>query len=355
MLAAAAAIVLAGGGVYGGLRLAHETPAPARKVDRPAPVPPAPVEHLPATPRISLDAKDVPASDFVRTLGEKCGLSMVMPSSIQFRQTLQVHDAPCDQTIEVVLESEGLWYRYDPADKLVRIATRKDLDREDAAAGERHKLHTALGLVDDKLPAGAAVDLDFKDLPLADLLSLIAAVGKVSVVVPDSIGAHVTIKLTQVPWDRALATVLEANGLWYRYRDSGRLVRVATRKDLDREDAAELARRGTTAGRPASISDADVAVFDILLPGLEQLAEAVRTADHDCASATAAVTLATSRLGPLLETATKIDQRTKADPEAEAWANAHYAPKLAEPMNAILNGACASDAAYDRALQQFQK
>ncbi len=354
MLAAAAALVLAGGGVYGGLRLAHQEPlAPAHKAERPV-LPPMPVEHLPATPRISLDAKDLLAGDFMRLLGESCGLNMVMPSSFEFHKSLHVHDAPCDQTIEVALESEGLWYRYDAADKLVRIATRKDLDREDAAAVERQKLHSQLGLVEAKLPAGDPVTLDFKDVPLADLLSVIAAVTKINIVVPDSIEERITVKLAKVPWDRALETILEANGLWYRYRESGRLVRVATRKDLDREDAAELARRGTWGDRPASISDADVAVFDILLPGLEKLAEEVRTAD-DCAAATAAVTRATARLGPLLEAASKIDLRTKADPDAEAWAHAHYAPKLEQPMNEIMHGACASDGPYSRAVEQLQK
>ena len=37
-------------------------------------------------------------------------------------------------------------------------------------------------------------------------------------------------------------TILAAHGLWYRYRDNGKVVRIAPHKELDREAAAERAR-----------------------------------------------------------------------------------------------------------------
>jgi type II secretory pathway component HofQ len=63
-----------------------------------------------------------------------------------------------------------------------------------------------------------------------------------NVVLPDSINAQITVRLKGVPWQRAFQAVLEANGLWYRYRDNGHLIRIAPRKVLDAENDAEFAR-----------------------------------------------------------------------------------------------------------------
>ena len=88
---------------------------------------------------------------------------------------------------------------------------------------------------------GQTVDVHLKDAPIRDLLRLIADTGRVSIVVPDTIDARVTLDLTRVPWDQALEVILSSHQLWYRRE--GNLYRIAPRKELDAEDEAEAARR----------------------------------------------------------------------------------------------------------------
>jgi type IV pilus assembly protein PilQ len=88
---------------------------------------------------------------------------------------------------------------------------------------------------------GQTVDFHFKDAPIHDLLRIIADTGKVSIVVPDTIDAKVTVDLKRVPWDQALEVILSSHQLWYRRE--GNLYRIAPRKELDKEDEDEAARR----------------------------------------------------------------------------------------------------------------
>jgi type IV pilus assembly protein PilQ len=88
---------------------------------------------------------------------------------------------------------------------------------------------------------GQTVELHFKDAPIHDLLRIIADTGKVSIVVPDTVDAKVTLDLKRVPWDQALEVILSSHQLWYRRE--GNLYRIAPRKELDAEDEAEAARR----------------------------------------------------------------------------------------------------------------
>jgi type IV pilus assembly protein PilQ len=88
---------------------------------------------------------------------------------------------------------------------------------------------------------GQPLELHAKDAPIHDLLRIIADTGKVSIVVPDTIEAKVTLDLKRVPWDQALEVILSSHQLWYRRE--GNLYRIAPRKELDKEDEDEAARR----------------------------------------------------------------------------------------------------------------
>ena len=54
---------------------------------------------------------------------------------------------------------------------------------------------------------GATVDLDVKDANIHDVYRLLADVGKVNIVVPDTVTGKVTMKLKRVPWDQIACTV----------------------------------------------------------------------------------------------------------------------------------------------------
>lgn len=201
-------------------------------------VEPAPQARIPPGKKIDLDFKQASIHDVLRTMTEVCGLNTVTPDYINPKITINLKQAPCDQALEVLLESQGLWYRYEPKGNLVLIADRKQIDRD----AEMQVVRERAGYLDDALPDGPDLDLDFKGVSFHDLMRLFASAADVNVVVPEHINAKVTIKLQKAPWDAALRTVLEAHGLWYRYRPNGKLLRIADRKDLDRETEAELVR-----------------------------------------------------------------------------------------------------------------
>ncbi len=183
--------------------------------------------------------KDVRLAAALAELSDACGVSFVLPDGLQAKITAELSDVPCDQGIEVILESNGLWYDYIEPANLLRISPRRQLDAErEAAMARRQEMLRG----DDPLPPGPKLDLEFKDSPLHDVLRMIGSAGGVNIVVPDGIHGKTTIRLKQVPWDNALQAVLASHGLWYRYRENGKLVRVAPRRELDAEAEADIAR-----------------------------------------------------------------------------------------------------------------
>lgn len=212
-------------------------PAPVARPEGPRMKRPAPPK-VPAGKPINLDFKKQKLADVLRLVGEACELNIVLPDDIDATLTERLSEVPCDQAFEVLLESHGLWYDYNPEARLVRIAARKQLDMEaeDAIVREQN------GAADDALPSGTTVNLDFKNVPLRDLIQMLVDAGKVNVVIPDDISGAVTIRAKDVMWDQALQAVLAAKGLWYRYRDNGRVLRIAPRKQLDMEREDELVR-----------------------------------------------------------------------------------------------------------------
>jgi type IV pilus assembly protein PilQ len=74
---------------------------------------------------------------------------------------------------------------------------------------------------------GAAIDLDFKDAPVHDVLRLLADVGHVNLVVSDEVKGKVTVHFKRVAWDAAacaiagvhhLAMMIDGNVLLVRPR-----------------------------------------------------------------------------------------------------------------------------------------
>ena len=60
---------------------------------------------------------------------------------------------------------------------------------------------------------GAPIDLDVQDAQIASVLQLIGAVAHLNFVLDDRVQGTVTAHLEQVPWDLALAAILQSKGL----------------------------------------------------------------------------------------------------------------------------------------------
>lgn len=192
-----------------------------------------PEVRLDNTMLVTWSFKATPFHDAMTVAAKSCGLSIVVPDDLSAKVTAQLAQAPCNQALETILESLGLWYAYDRDANLVRVAPRRQLDIERAEAAERPPS------AHPRLPAGTQpLDLDFKHVPLHDLLPMLTVgIGKLNLVIPDDIAVKTTVYLQGVSWDRAFEAVLEAHGLWYRYREEGKIIRVAPRRQLDIEDA----------------------------------------------------------------------------------------------------------------------
>ena len=180
----------------------------------------------------------------IRQLAEVGQVNAIVPDEVRARVTVRMKKVPWDQAVEVILEAQGLWYEYTEDGNIMRIASRKQLDHEFYAAVERARFEAEhLHLIDHpRAPGGETVDLDFKDADIHHIMRLLSDVGSVNIVIPDHIRARVTIRMKGVAWNRAMETILQAKGLWYRYRENGKVIRIASRKPLDAEDYAEVER-----------------------------------------------------------------------------------------------------------------
>jgi len=66
---------------------------------------------------------------------------------------------------------------------------------------------------EEKEYEGTRVTFNFQDIPVRSVLQLIADVSDLNIVVADSVGGNLTLRLTNVPWDQALDIVMDARNL----------------------------------------------------------------------------------------------------------------------------------------------
>ncbi|MDQ3370933.1 MAG: type IV pilus secretin PilQ, partial [Myxococcota bacterium] len=86
---------------------------------------------------VDFDFKDAPIHDLLRIIADTGRVNIVVPDNIDAKVTVRLKRVPWDQALEVILASQGLWYRRDG--NLFRIAPRKELDAEDEAEAARRE------------------------------------------------------------------------------------------------------------------------------------------------------------------------------------------------------------------------
>lgn len=88
---------------------------------------------------------------------------------------------------------------------------------------------------------GRRIDLDLKDADIHNVLRLIGDVSRRNIVVADDVSGTVTIRLRNVPWDQALAVILQSKKLGMV--EQGNLLRIAPLDVLQKEREQEIERR----------------------------------------------------------------------------------------------------------------
>ena len=81
-----------------------------------------------------------------------------------------------------------------------------------------------------------SISVDFKDADIVNVIRILATESGRNVVIADDVKGKMSLKLHNVPWERALQTVLEAKGLQLIERD--RVIRIVSSEQLERERGA---------------------------------------------------------------------------------------------------------------------
>lgn len=91
---------------------------------------------------------------------------------------------------------------------------------------------------------GQRLSLSFQDVPVRALLQIIADVAKVNMVVSDTVGGNMALRLENVPWDQALDIILKSKGLG-KQRE-GNVILVAPLGEIKQREKDELAAQQAT-------------------------------------------------------------------------------------------------------------
>lgn len=115
--------------------------------------------------------------------------------------------------------------------------------------------------------SGRRIDLDLKDADIHNVLRLIGDVSRRNIIVTDDVSGSVTIRLRNVPWDQALAVILQSKKLGMV--EQGNMIRIAPLDRLQKEREMEIARRKTEV-RLAPIETRLIPVSYATASGLQQ-------------------------------------------------------------------------------------
>ncbi len=101
---------------------------------------------------------------------------------------------------------------------------------EDAAS----PASTVSSVTSDKTTAPGNVSIDFKDADINNVLRILSLKSQVNIVAGPEVKGTVTIRLEDVPWQKALDVVLRTYG--YVYEREGNIVRVTTKENITSEE-----------------------------------------------------------------------------------------------------------------------
>lgn len=89
-----------------------------------------------------------------------------------------------------------------------------------------------------KIYSGKPISLDFQDVPVRQVLQIIAQVNGFNLVTTDTVSGNVTISLSGVPWDQALDMILKIRGLDKRLE--GNILLIAPSEELTARETQQL-------------------------------------------------------------------------------------------------------------------
>jgi type IV pilus assembly protein PilQ len=121
--------------------------------------------------------------------------------------------------------------------------------------------------------SGAPISLDFQDVPVRQVLQIIAQVNGFNLVTTDTVAGNVTISLSAVPWDQALDMILKIRGLDKRLE--GNILLIAPREELTARETQELQSKQQV----QSLAELKSANISVNYATAAALAEILKTTD----------------------------------------------------------------------------
>ncbi|WP_032095189.1 MULTISPECIES: type IV pilus secretin PilQ [unclassified Alteromonas] len=112
-------------------------------------------------------------------------------------------------------------------------------------------------LSSEKKYTGEPISLDFQDVPVRQVLQIIAQVNGFNLVTTDSVTGNVTISLSGVPWDQALDMIMRVKGLDKRLE--GNILLIAPAEELSARETQALQSRQQVADL-APLQTVDIAI-----------------------------------------------------------------------------------------------
>jgi type IV pilus assembly protein PilQ len=109
----------------------------------------------------------------------------------------------------------------------------------------------------EKKYTGEPISLDFQDVPVRQVLQIIAQVNGFNLVTTDSVTGNVTISLSGVPWDQALDMIMRVKGLDKRLE--GNILLIAPAEELSARETQALQSRQQVADL-APLQTVDIAI-----------------------------------------------------------------------------------------------
>ena len=92
-----------------------------------------------------------------------------------------------------------------------------------------------------KKSSAANISINFQDIPVRSVLQMVAEHNGFNLVVSDSVNGNLTLRLDDVPWQKALDTILKVKNLDKRQR--GNILLVAPKSELDDQERQLLEKR----------------------------------------------------------------------------------------------------------------
>jgi type IV pilus assembly protein PilQ len=118
--------------------------------------------------------------------------------------------------------------------------------------------------LEESLSSSQNITMDFKDADIRNVLKIISYKAGVNIVATPEVMASVTIRLVDVPWERALDTVLKTYG--FGYERQGNVIFVSKIENISKLQAEEPLRTETFSLKYLDAQDAQKVVVSLLSP-----------------------------------------------------------------------------------------